>query len=413
MIDKRKANCFSGKSRFCKRFSLRLAKPMSTQAKIRTDVPEISTADRAKSDLASVLHVINGEHYSGAERVQDLLGNRLPEFGFEASFACVKPGLFPTKRKFHSPSVFNLPMKHRFDFSVARKIADLIKQQDACIVHAHTPRSAMVAAMAARKMGVPFVYHVHSPVSRDSTRWLVNRFNQWVEAWALRRATKIVTVSDSLKDYMLGLGFDEEKVVAIPNGVPVNDAPMPKSSRKSLTIGTVALFRPRKGTEVLIEALANLRRSGVDANVLAVGPFEKTSYENELKALADRLGVSDHIKWTGFCDRVEPHFADMDLFVLPSLFGEGLPMVVLEAMANRTPIIASNVEGIPQAIRNGVDGLIVKAGDPSELANQLTLLAHDRELREQFGESALDRQRECFSDVSMASKMSVVYKELM
>lgn len=87
-------------------------------------------------------------------------------------------------------------------------------------------------------------------------------------------------------------------------------------------------------------------------------------------------------------------------------------MVVLEAMANGTPIIASDVEGIPQAIRNGVDGLIVKAGAPIELADQIALLVHDRELREQLGESALDRQRESFSDVSMARKLSVVYAEL-
>lgn len=385
---------------------------MSISTEIQNDVYRKRNSGIPESGLVSVLHVINGEHYSGAERVQDLLGNSLPEFGFKTSFACVKPGLFPTKRKCQKPVVYDVPMKHRFDFSVARKIAELIKQQDVRIVHAHTPRSAMVAAVAARKMGIPFVYHVHSPVSRDSTRWLVNRFNQWIEAWALRRATKIVTVSDSLKDYMLGLGFDEAKVVAIPNGVPVNATPKAKASRKSVTIGTVALFRPRKGTEVLIEALSNLRRSGLDANVLAIGPFETKSYENELKALADRLGVSEHITWAGFCDQVEPYFADMDLFVLPSLFGEGLPMVVLEAMANGTPIIASDVEGIPQAIRNGIDGLIVKAGAPIELADQIALLIHDRELREQLGESALDRQRESFSDVSMARKLSDVYREL-
>lgn len=385
---------------------------MSISTEIQNDVYRKSNSGIPESGLVSVLHVINGEHYSGAERVQDLLGNSLPEFGFKTSFACVKPGLFPTKRKCQKPVVYDVPMKHRFDFSVARKIAELIKQQDVRIVHAHTPRSAMVAAVAARKMGIPFVYHVHSPVSRDSTRWLVNRFNQWIEAWALRRATKIVTVSDSLKDYMCGLGFDEAKVVAIPNGVPVNATPKAKASRKSVTIGTVALFRPRKGTEVLIEALSNLRRSGLDANVLAIGPFETKSYENELKALADRLGVSEHITWAGFCDQVEPYFADMDLFVLPSLFGEGLPMVVLEAMANGTPIIASDVEGIPQAIRNGIDGLIVKAGAPIELADQIALLIHDRELREQLGESALDRQRESFSDVSMARRLSDVYAEL-
>lgn len=383
------------------------------QAELESSVLSHDSQTPQRTDLISVLHVINGEHYSGAERVQDLLGHRLPEFGFDATFACVKPGIFTEKRKHTSSKVFETPMKHRFDFSVANKIANLIKQHDIRIVHAHTPRSAMVAAMAAKKTGVPFVYHVHSPVSRDSTRWLVNRFNQWIEAWALRRATKIVTVSDSLKNYMVELGFDEKKVTAIPNGVTVNDSVKTKNSQQQFSIGTVALFRPRKGTEVLIEALAILRGSGVEAKLLAVGPFETEAYGADLLALAQRLGVEDQITWTGFCDQVEPHFANMDLFVLPSLFGEGLPMVVLEAMANRTPVVASDVEGIPQALRDGVDGLIVPAGNAKELANQIGLLAHDSELRSQLGESAFERQREMFSDVSMAKKLSAVYEELL
>ena len=194
------------------------------QAELESSVVSRDVPATTRSGQISVLHVINGEHYSGAERVQDLLGYRLSEFGFNASFACVKPGLFSGKRKHTSAKVFETPMKHRFDFSVAKKITAIIEQQDVRIVHAHTPRSALIAAIAAKRTGVPFVYHVHSPVSRDSTRWLVNRFNQWIEAWALRRATKIVTVSDSLRSYMIELGFDANKMVAIPNGVPVNDS---------------------------------------------------------------------------------------------------------------------------------------------------------------------------------------------
>ena len=88
-------------------------------------------------------------------------------------------------------------------------------------------------------------------------------------------------------------------------------------------------------------------------------------------------------------------------------------MVVLEAMANRTPVIASNVEGIPQAVRDGVDGLIVPAGNAKELANQIELLTNDNELRSHLAGSAFDRQREMFSDVSMAKNLSTVYEELL
>ena len=83
----------------------------------------------------------------------------------------------------------------------------------------------------------------------------------------------------------------------------------------------------------------------------AVGGFETSEYESEVKQLANQLNVEDMVTWTGFQTDTNTQFQQMDLFVLPSLFGEGLPMVVLESMAQGVPVIASNVEGIPEAVR--------------------------------------------------------------
>src|SRR5262249_14518878 len=126
------------------------------------------------TSLTRVLHVVNGEHYSGAERVQDLLAGYLPSCGYEASFACVKPDRFPQARRFGEPRLYELPMRGRFDFSCGSKIAQLIRDENYALVHAHTPRSLMVAARVARLADVPLVYHVHSPAGRDSTRRLQN-----------------------------------------------------------------------------------------------------------------------------------------------------------------------------------------------------------------------------------------------
>lgn len=377
------------------------------------DTLTVSPIQQSRTPLkAKILHVVNGEHYSGAERVQDLLGNRLPGLGYEVSFACVKPKLFPEKRKHKQVAIYETPMRNRVDLFAAAKIGDLIREHEFKMVHAHTPRSALVGAMAAKKWGVPFVFHVHSPTSRDSTRKVINWFNQRVENWSIRNAAKIITVSNSLKEHMVELGFEDSKITVVPNGVPMQDDPIYSVSDDPFVIGTVALFRPRKGTEILLEAVAKLKRQ-YNVKVLAVGPFETEEYEKHLKALVRELEIEDQVAWTGFTTNVDAQFSRMNLFCLPSLFGEGLPMVVLEAMSHRVPVVASNVEGIPQAVRDGVDGLIAEAGDAADLADKIQSLIEERKLCETMSENAFDRQQQQFSDWSMARGLAQVYDELL
>src|SRR5262245_46032897 len=123
------------------------------------------------------LHLVNGEHYSGAERVQDLLAKQLPQFGCEVGFACVKPQRFPNARETKTAPLVEMPMRGRFDFRIVKQLADLCRNENYDLIHAHTPRTALVGRLAARRAGVPFVYHVHSPAGRDSTRRVLNNIN--------------------------------------------------------------------------------------------------------------------------------------------------------------------------------------------------------------------------------------------
>ena len=151
----------------------------------------------------------------------------------------------------------------------------------------------------------------------------------------------------------------------------------------------MALFRPRKGTEVLLEALAVLKQEGVNVRLRAVGPFETPEYENDIMQKVAELGVGDMIDWMGFQTDVNQQLRAMDLFVLPSLYGEGLPMVVLESMANAVPVVASRVEGIPEAVRDGVDGLIFEPADANDLANKLKSMIGDKKRWRAMSESCL------------------------
>ena len=364
--------------------------------------------------LAPVLHLINGEHFSGAERVQDLLGKALPSFGYQPSFVCLKEGKFNEQRQSVECPLHIEPMTSKLDFKTIRKIADIARDEQHQIIHAHTPRSLMIGRMVAKKTGCPLVYHVHSPVGRDSTRGIHNKLNQWVENWSLRQVDAMICVSRSLSEYMMQNGHPRSKIHVVTNGVcSLPELPQRNAPGKTWTIGTTALFRPRKGTEVLLESIASLKQQGVDVELLAVGPFESSQYEAQIKSLAEDLGIQDRITWTGFQHNVNEFFQKMDAFVLPSLFGEGLPMVILESMANGVPVVAANVEGVTEAIRHGVDGLVFKPSNVDELTSSLNDLISGKYDWDEMRENGFYRQRECFSDESMAAGVANVYRQIL
>jgi glycosyltransferase involved in cell wall biosynthesis len=361
-----------------------------------------------------VLHVINGEHYSGAERVQDLLAQRLPEFGFEVGFACVKPGAFAERRSAQDAPLVDVPMRNRFDVRVARQLAVRIQQERFELVHAHTPRSVLIGSLAAARAGVPLVYHVHSPTSRDSTRTLINWLSSATEKWSIRKASKIIAVSPSLREHMIRSGVPEHQIKCIPNGVPgIRFDEKREPPRGSWTLGAIGLFRPRKGLEVLLEAIAALRADKFQVRLRAVGPFETRIYEREIHRRASQFRLEEAIDWTGFSRDVHAELGRMDVFVLPSLFGEGLPMVVLEALAAGVPVVATRVEGIPFAVRDGQEGVLVPAGDAQSLAEGLkqVLTGHLDWMR--LRKQAYIRHAENFSDLAMSQGVAEVYRQVL
>ena len=369
---------------------------------------------RVQRQLSS-LHLINGEHFSGAERVQQLLGNRLPDFGVAANFACLKPGKFPELSGLECDRVRSIGMKSRFDLSIVQRITDYAYETQTDVLHAHTPRTAMIASFVAKRCSLPWVYHVHSPTARDSTRALVNRVNDWVEAYSLRNADHIITVSKSLRREMLSRGHSRHKITAVANGVaeqpPID--PTERISTDHWKLGMVALVRPRKGIEVLLEAIAKLNEERSRITLDVIGGFETPEYETSIRALIQRLNLEGVVHLRGFTKDVPAVMRTFDAMVLPSLFGEGMPMVVLEALACGVPVIATRVEGTPEVIRHGQEGLLARPQDPDSLSQAIRAFISDRSDWCRMSRSAVQRHRQGFSDTRMAERTARVYRNLL
>ncbi|TWT46922.1 glycosyltransferase [Botrimarina hoheduenensis] len=394
--------------------------PLSPPAPLTAGPKPLAPAPVAEAPArpVRVLHVINGEHYSGAERVQDLLAAWLPEFGYEVGFAALKPGRFGDCREAVQAPLVEHSMRGRFDLRPSRAIARQIREEDYDLIHAHTPRSLVIAATAAHRTGKPLVYHVHSPASRDSTRRFTNLVNDGIERWFGRSAKQLITVSPTLTDHMLGRGFSADRLRCVMNGVPGLEENSPGARRRRkpvgpLVIGMVALFRPRKGAEVLLEALATLRSHGHEVRLEAIGPFETPEYEAKLHELVDKLALTDLVHWAGFTDDVHAALARIDTLALPSLFGEGLPMVVLEAMAAGLPVVATRCEGTAEAILHRETGLLVEPGSVSQMTSALEEIIAGRIEYEDMSIAARERHADRFSARAMARQVAAVYDTIL
>ncbi|SDX36841.1 Glycosyltransferase involved in cell wall bisynthesis [Lysobacter enzymogenes] len=360
-----------------------------------------------------VLHLINGEHYAGAERVQDLLAQQLPHFGWNVDFACLKPGAFERERSARGSRIVNVPMHSRLDMGPSREIADLLERGGYAMLHTHTVRSLLVGRFAARLARLPLLHHVHSRTDRDTESALRNRVNSAIQRFGAGGAARLIAVSHGTAHYLRGLGYDDEVLRVVPNGVPVHLGPRPWiAPQGDWTLGMVALFRPRKGVEILIDALAQLRQQGRAVRLRAIGGFESEVYRQRVLAHAEARGVAAQVEWTGFTREVATELTRIDIFALPSLYGEGLPMVLIEALALGLPVVATANEGIPEVLADGRAGALVPPGDATALAAAIAGLMDDPERAAVLAGRGLQRQREHYSDVAMARQVAAVYEEV-
>ncbi len=184
----------------------------------------------------------------------------------------------------------------------------------------------------------------------------------------------------------------------------------PRVTSEGVRILFVGEHERRKGLEFLLEALAILRRSGKDLNLVTVGHGSALA---KLRGLALRLGVSDAVEFRGYVTdhddtQLPPIYSETDIFVLPSL-REGFGFVLLEAMASGIPIVASDVSAIPEVIGNS--GILVPPRDAKALANALGALIDDPTMRAELGEAGRRRAEAHFTWDRVIPQVVQVYEE--
>ncbi len=274
----------------------------------------------------------------------------------------------------------------------------LVRRHRIDLVHAHwLLPNGFIAHRVARATGLPYAVTLHGSDIFMAER---NAAFRRMAAATLAGAAHVTSCSADLKQRLLAIGGDQhaDKVPLVPNGTDLvpGAAAGAGGLRRRLGVAAgdplvVAVGRLvyKKGFRYLIEAVRELAESHPRARFVIGGGGD---LEDELRRQAAELGLGERLQFTGMLthDQVLELVAAADLFVMPSIRDadgniDGLPIVVLEAMAAGVPVVATDVAGMPLAVEDGVSGLLVQEQDPPALAAALGRLLDDPERRRRMG----------------------------
>jgi len=296
----------------------------------------------------------------------------------------------------------------------------LMIQEKPAIVHTHTSKSGILGRWAAKMAGVPIIVHTpHGHVFYGHFGPLASKFFLVIERLTGSITDRMIALTEGERnDYIAFSVSRPHKIVTIHSGVET-DRYMKAEVRvddkkrslglnpKSLVVGTVGWLLPVKGPVHLLRAMARVWQSHPEIRLVFVG---KGDLEEELRAEAIRMGVSERAKFLGWREDIPEIMQILDIFVLPSL-NEGMGRVLVEAMAAGKPIVASSVGGIPDLVKHGQNGFLVEPGDVNDLSLAIGRLLTDKKLRDEMGRRAKIMARD-FGVEKMLGKIDVLYSSL-
>ncbi len=356
-----------------------------------------------------VLHVEAGKHYYGGARQVAYIIEGLARRGVDNLLAC-PPGAGIAAACAGHAQVVEMKMGGDADIGMALRLAALIRRERPDIVHLHSRRGAdLWGGLAAKLSGVPCV--LSRRVDNPEPRWLV--------ALKYRLYDHVITISEGIRQVLLAEGLAPARVSCVRSAVdaspylaPVDAAAfraefgLPADAR---VIGVVAQLIARKGHRYVIEAMASLRARHPDVRVIFFG---QGPLREALEAEVAQCGLTGVIRFAGFRTDLPRWLGGLDILAHPADM-EGLGVSLLQASAAAVPIVTSRAGGLPEAVADGVSGLLIAPGDVPALTAALARLLDDAALRRRLGEAGRARILEQFSVDAMVEGNLALYRRLL
>jgi glycosyltransferase involved in cell wall biosynthesis len=296
-------------------------------------------------------------------------------------------------------------MRAAFDLPGLWRLYRLVSTHGVDLVHTHSSIDSWLAGVAARARGVPVVRsrHVSIPIRRS----LVYRL-----------ADRIITSGENVRAIVAGAGIPDDRIVAVAPGVDTTRfqpgvcgrAVRDELGLRGPVIGLVANIRGSKGHDVFLGAAGEILRRRPDAQFLIAG--DGVGFEN-VRQRVRALGLERAVVMTGFRRDIPEVLAALDVLTLPSLRSEASSQVIAQALAIGRPVVASNVGGNPELVRDGQTGRLVPAGDAAALAGAVLGLLADPADAARLASAGQALVRERYSLDAAMGRTVAVYRDLL
>lgn len=317
------------------------------------------------------------------------------------------------KAERYGAPLVSIPDRGPLDWRAVTALIDICRRERVDIWHGHDYKTNALGLLLKRFWPMRLVTTVHGWVHHTARTPMYYR----VDKFCLPRYEKVICVSDDLHRACRRAGVPAKRCELIENAIDLDDYSRAMATDQAkaklglpatgFVVGAVGRLEPEKGFDVLIRSMSELGLRGIDATLVVVG---EGSDRGRLESLAHSLGVRAVLP--GWKSDVRTWFEAMDLFALSS-FREGLPNVLLEAMALQVPCVATRINGIPRLIQDGRNGLLVPPGDSAALTNAMQAVLTNADLRQVFRLASRKTVESRYSFPVRMQKMAAIYDELL
>lgn len=363
----------------------------------------------------SILHLTAPGPVGGLESVVRATATGLHRRGHRVGvIAVVEPGQpvhpFVASLRREGVETTQLDLHARAYVREIRQVSAEIRRFAPDVLHTHGSRAGLLHFPTARALGVPIATTLHGSSMRGGLAGL----SEWLQGTLLKGFDAVVAVSSPLARELTERGLSPDRVHLIPNSPSTTVAPLPRQAARvhlglgetdTPVIGWVGRLIPVKGGEVFLRALAALSGDRWTGSMIGDGPERGV-----LERLANDLGIGNRVRFHGSMPEAAKYQSAFDLFVLSS-HSEGIPMVVFEAAAAGTPIVATAVGGIPDVL-SGREAHLVGAGDVDALAGAIRASLDDLEGARERAVRARERIVAEFSEEVWMDRYERLYREL-
>lgn len=386
-------------------------------------------ASAARLDAVKLLQFVTLFEIGGTERQVMNLARGLDPSRFDVHFACLKRrGDFLATIESSGRPLATYPIQSLYPPHVLRhqvQFARDLRRDRIEVVHIYGFHPNVFAIPAARLAGTPAIV-----ASIRDTGDHLTPAQKRAQRLVCRWADAVLVNAEAIKVRLVGEGYDPGRITVISNGISLS-RPEGRSAEGGLRrelglppeaplVAVLSRLNHLKGIEYFLEAAARVAtrfpevRFAIvgDGRTICDGLIVESPYKRELEAHAVRLGLGGRVVFTGFRLDVPELLAEVAVSVLPSL-SEGLSNAVLESMAAGVPVVATAVGGNPEAVQDGVSGVLVPPRDPLALARAICALLEDRQMAARLGQAGRQRVVERFSAERMVRETERFYLELL